>query len=181
MKKERRTFGHISDGYGKRYLIFWMYLVLGDLKEAATYMRWYEKTFEDDVGEPIHKLCWALLLHRMKKKDKAKYILADLMLSNLYIIPEVLGNPIRPYPLRFGSNYTDYEYSKEIPSEVLDAITDDDRTWIKSLYESMEFHRYRKRYIAIYEKLEKTNGVEYRSPLVREAGDLLNELKANCS
>jgi len=104
-----------------------------------------------------------------------------LMLSNLYIIPEVLGSPIKPYRIRFGSNYADYEYSKEIPCEILNAITDDDRDWMKSLNESMEFHRYRKQYVEIYEKLEKTTGVERRSPLVREAGNLLNELKANCS
>ena len=181
MKKEKRTFGHISDGYGKRYLIFWMYFVLGDLKDASTYMRWYEKTFEDDVGEPIHKLCWSLLLHRLGKENKAKYVLADLMLSNLYIVPEIIGKPIKPYRIRFGSNYADYEYSQEIPSEIINAINHDDKDWMRSLYESLDFHRFRKRYVEIYEKLEKTNGVENRSPLVREAGNLLNELKENCN
>ena len=52
---------------------------------------------------------------------------------------------------------------------------------MRGLYESIEFHRYRKQYVEIYEKLETTQGVENRSPLVREAGNLLNDLKANCS
>jgi len=181
MKKEKRTFGYISDGYGKRYLIFWMYFVLGDLKGACTYMRWYEKTFEDDVGEPVHKLCWGLLLRRLGKDEKAKYILADLMLSNLYVIPKVIGEPIEPYRIRFGSNYADFEYAQEIPIEILNGITDEDRNWIRGLYESFEFYRYRKQYVEIYKKLEKTRGVENRSPLVREAGNLLNDLKTNYS
>ncbi len=181
MTKEKRTFGYISDGYGKRYLIFWMYFVLGDLKDANTYIRWYEKTFDDDVGEPVQKLCWSLLLRRLGKDDKAKYQLADLMLSNLYMIPKVIDKPVKPYRIRFGSNYSDYEYTEEIPSEILNEITDDDRNWITGLYESLEFHRYRKRHVEIYEELEKTDGVENRSPLVREAGNLLNELKTKCS
>lgn len=64
MQKERRVHGFISDGYGKRYLIFCLYFVLGDLRGANAYLRWYEKTFSDDMGEPIQKLCTAILLYR---------------------------------------------------------------------------------------------------------------------
>ena len=46
MQKERRTYGSISDGYEKRYLIFWLYFVLGELKGASAYIRWYEKTLK---------------------------------------------------------------------------------------------------------------------------------------
>ncbi|MBF0281811.1 MAG: hypothetical protein HQM07_04510 [Zetaproteobacteria bacterium] len=180
MKKEQRTFGYISDGYGTRYLIFWIYFVLGDLNDASTYLRWYEKTFNDDTGEPIQKLCLSLLLHRMGKDEKAKYILANLMLSNLYIIPVIIGKPIKPYPIQFGSNHADHEYSQAIPCEILNAITDDDKNWMKALYESLAFHRYRKRHIEIHEQLQKTHGEEQRSPLVNEAGNLLNELKKHC-
>jgi hypothetical protein len=49
------------------------------------------------------------------------------------------------------------------------------------MYESIGFHRYRKRHIELHEQLENTEGVENRSPLVREAGELLNDLKAHCS
>lgn len=181
MKKEKRTFGWISDGHGKRYLIFWLYFLLGDLKGAGIYMRWYEKTFDDDIGEPVQKLCWALLLRRMAKYDKAKYILADLMLSNLYVIPKVIGEPINSYPIRFGSNYADLEYAEEIPLEILSGITDEDRSWTRENYESLEFQRYRKRYVEIYQELEDTDGVENRSPLVKEANNLLNDLKDICS
>jgi len=44
-------------------------------------------------------------------------------------------------------------------------------------YDSLEFRRYRKRHIEIYKELEKTEGVEKRSPLVREARHLLDKLK----
>jgi hypothetical protein len=181
LKAEKRRFGFFDDGYGKRYILFWLYFVLGDLKESQTYIRWYNKNFEDDIGEPVHKLCNALIHFRFGKTDKAKYLLADLMLSNLYIIPIVIGKEIKRHKIRFGSNYADYEYAEETPIEVQNSITDKEKDWLREMYESMEFHRYRKQYIEIHEQLENTEGVENRSPLVREAGELLNDLKAHCS
>ena len=181
MQQERRAYGCISDGYGKRYIIFWLYFVLGDLKDANAYIRWYEKNFENDIGEPIHKLCCSLILHRLGKDQKAKYVLAKLMLLSLYVIPIVIGDEIANYGIRFGSNYADLDYAEEIPTEIIGAITNEDKEWMRSLYTSLEFRRYRKRYIEIHKELEITSGVEKRSPLVKEAGELLNELKQSCS
>jgi len=177
MQHERRTFGSISDGYGKRYIIFWLYFVLGDLKEANAYIHWYEKNFEDDVGEPIHKLCCALILHRLDKDQITRYVLANLMLLNLYMIPITINEKIDNYGIRLGSNYADLDYAEEIPVEILGAITPEEKEWMKDLYNSIEFRRFRKRYIDIYRELENTRGVENRSPLVKEAGGLLDELK----
>ena len=181
MQKERQMYGGISDGYGKRYLIFWLYFILGDLKGASAYIRWYEKTFEDDIGEPVHKLCCALLLRRLRKDKKAKYVLADLMLSNLYLLPKVLGGEAKVPRLRYGSNYSEEEYANEIPAEILAEISDADREWMKQLYDSIEFHRYRKRYVELNEKLDKTDGVQKRSPLVRQIYAILDELKESYS
>ena len=179
MQKERRTYGAISDGYGKRYLIFWLYFVLGDLKGASAYIRWYEKSFADDIGEPIHKLCCSLILRRLGKEQKAKYVLADLMLANLYIIPKIIDENVKVPRVWYGSNYSDEEYADELPVEILGAISEDEKKWMKELYGSMEFHRYRKRYVEIYRKLENTHGVDKRRPLVREAYGLLDELRKN--
>ncbi len=100
--KEKRTFGHINDGAGKRYLLFSMYFVLGDLDRASEYFDWYTAEFEDDVGEPIQKLCWTPGLHRLER-DEARYRLADLMLSNLYMIPHLLGRPVEPLDIWHSS------------------------------------------------------------------------------
>ena len=181
MRKEKRTYGAIDDGAGKRYILTWLYFVLGDLKGGKTYLRWYDKEFEDDVGEPIHKLCGALILHRIGEEQRAKYMLADLMLSNLYIIPYLLSEEAPEDTGWQSSSDADQNYIMEIPEEILSAITDENRGWIKQLNDSLEFRRYRKRHIEIYRELEHTKGVERRSPLVREAGTLLNELKRSCS
>lgn len=181
MQKERRAHGFISDGYGKRYLIFWLYFVLGDTKGANAYLSWYEKTFPDDMGEPIQKLCAAILLHRYGKDAKAKYHLAGLMLSNLYVIPKVLGEESENYEIRYSSNYAEPGYADDIPSEIWSAITDEDKAWIRGLNDSREFRRYRKRFIELREKLDKAKDYESRAPLVKELGSILDCLKDECS
>lgn len=181
LKAEKRKFGFLDDGYGKRYILFWLYFVLGDLKDAQTYIGWYEKNFVDDIGEPVQKLCNTLLHFRLGKTNKAKYLLADLMLANLYIVPVVIGKDVKSHRIRFGSNYSDYEYADEMPIAVRNAITDKEKRWLSDMYESMEFHRYRKQHIEIHEQLENTEGYENRSLLVREMNDLLNDLKEKCS
>ena len=142
---------------------------------------WYEKTFEDDIGEPIHKLCCSLILRRLGKDQKAKYVLADLMLANLYIIPKIIEENAKVPRVRYGSNYSEEQYANELPVEILGAISEEEKIWMKEHYDSMEFHRYRKRYVEIHQKLENTHGVKKRSPLVRESYRLLDELKKSYS
>jgi hypothetical protein len=116
----------------------------------------------------------------MGDEKKAKYLLADLMLSNLYFIPAVIGTPIDRQDIWHASNDAQQDYADDIPIEILNAITDAERSWIAQMHDSLEFRRYRKRHVAIYRELANTDGVEKRSPLVREAGALLDELKNSC-
>ena len=181
MQKEQRTYGAINDGSGNRYVLFWLHFLLDDVKAAKTYFRWYEKQFDDDVGEPVQKLCWSLSVHRMGDEKKAKYLLADLMLSNLYFIPRVLGTQIDRQDIWHASNDAEQDYADDIPIEILNAVTDAERSWIAEMHDSLEFRRYRKRHVEIYRELANTRSIEKRRPLVREAGALLDELKKSCS
>ena len=103
------------------------------------------------------------------------------MLSNLYVIPKVVGEEVTRLRIQLGSNYADIEYPNEIPQEILESISEDEKEWMDTLHASMEYRRYRKRFVEINRELEKTQGIEKRSPLVREAGALLDELKAVCT
>ena len=61
---QAKVYGFIDDGYGKRYLLGPLYMLLGDIKGALKSFAWFEKSFPDDVGEPMHYLCWTLALYR---------------------------------------------------------------------------------------------------------------------
>ena len=158
------------------YLLFVLYFVLNDLKKSEKYFEWYKAEFDDDVGEPIQKLCWAVSLFRMGRTKDAKYMLVDLMLSNLYMIPQILGQDINQYDIWHSSSDGDMEYFDYIPDEVLHALTTEDKNWIKELYGSFIFNRIRQRYIDIFSELQTVKDVDSRRKLLDESYTLLGQL-----
>lgn len=181
INKEKRNHGYIDDGGEKRYLLFYLYFVLNDLKKSEDYFEWFKEEFSDDSGEPVQKLCWAISLHRMGKDDEAKYILARLMLSNLYLIPKIIGQDVKEYNIWYSSNYEYVDYFEYIPEEVLENIKESEIQWMKGLYNSTEFCQIKNRYIEIYRELKDENDFESRTKLVNESYSLLNHLKLESS
>ena len=60
MRDECKRHGYVSDRYGMRYLLGVLYPLLGDWEGALASFEWFTEMFPDDVGEPLHSLCWAL-------------------------------------------------------------------------------------------------------------------------
>lgn len=176
LSREKKIYGSINDGSGKRYVLFSLYFQLNDLKKSEEYLKWYEKEFEDDSGEPVQKLCWAVSLYRMDKIDQAEYRLADLMLSNLYVIPKILGQDIKEYDIWHSSSDEFIDYFDYFPIEVLEALTQEDKNWIEELYDSFVFQRIRQRHIEIYGELQNTDDIKIRRKLIDEAYRLLDPL-----
>jgi len=176
MSREKKTHGSISDDAGKRYVLFSLYFLLNDFKKSDEYFKWYEKEFDDDSGEPVQKLCWAVTLYRMGKLEQAEYRLADLMFSNLYVIPKILGRDIKKYEIWHFSSDQDIDYFDYFPDEVLEALTKEDKNWIEELYDSFVFQRIRQRHIEIYGELKSTDDIKNRRKLIDEADRLLDQL-----
>ena len=174
--KEQKQFGYVNDGAGKRYLLFSLYLVLNNLEQVQYYLSWYENEFSDDVGEPIQMLCWALILKRLGKNAEARKKLAESMLSNLYIIPKVLGKEIAAYDIWHFSSNAEINYFDYMPREVIAALTEAEIQWIYQEYESLDFLRIRERYIEIYHQLQRLNNMEERKMLLAESHNLLDSL-----
>lgn len=145
-KKELETHGFISDGYGKRYLLFSLYFVLNDLEKSEEYFEWFEEEFPADVGEPVMYLCWAISLHRMGKENDARKKLAMLLLSNIYFIPQLLSDiGIEKEDMWHSSNFEEIDYFDYLPDPVLEALTYTELEWIEKLYDSDEFQKLKDR------------------------------------
>ena len=179
--KEKMKFGFVHDGQGNRYLLFTLCLVLNDIEETKDYIKWYEKEFSDDIGEPIQKLCWALSLRRMDDEVGARKILAETMLANLYIIPKLLDQEIAEYDIWHPSSDGYIGYADYIPKEVIASITEAETQWLRQQYDSLEFRRILKRYIEIYRKLKNTKEIGERSRLLEESYLLLDDLNQECT
>lgn len=174
--KEKKKFGYVDDGEGKRYLLFSLYFVLNDIGETKDYIEWYEKEFADDIGEPIQKLCWALSLKRMGSDVEAKKMLAETMLSNLYIMPKLLGDEIEEHDIWYSSSDGHIGHVSNIPKEVIVSITEAEIQWVRQEYDSLAFRRIRQRYIEIYRTLKDTKETSERKRLINESYSLLDDL-----
>jgi hypothetical protein len=168
LRKEQKQYGNIDDGYGKRYLLGPLYMLLGDEIGAVRSFEWFEQTFPDDIGEPIQYLCWTLALHRTGDTAGATRKLRDTMLSNLYLIPHLLGEDQEELDVWHGTNIAEKGYLEYWPPEIWALWDDTALKWARETYHSDEFRRVRGRYIEILEQLGSEPRGPRRSRLVDE-------------
>jgi len=176
---ENKMHGCIRDFGGKRYLLFWLYFVLNVLEKSNEYFEWYKKEFPKDPGEAIQQLCWAVSLFRLNREGEARHMLAESMLSNLYIIPYVLGLKVEPYNMWHVTDAQEPDYVEIFPSEVLNALTKEDITWIYERYDSFSFRRIIIIHVGIYEDYLKIKDPDVRKIMLKETKYLLDDLKNN--
>lgn len=179
LKKEKVKFGCYSDGAGKRYSLFVLYFALGDMKKLQEYIEFFEENFPDDSGEPGQQLCCALGLNRMGREVEAEFRLAELMLSNLYLIPQILKREIEEYDMWHSSNLQRIDYIQYIPTELTDTFTQEDLAWAEEKYDSFQFAGIRKQHVELYAALEKEKDVEVRRKILKRARALLRPLEQN--
>ena len=168
----KREYGWIDDGGGARYYLFYLYFLLEDNRRSSEYLRWFQKEFPDDACEPFALLCWSLILHRMGKDGD--YALARTMLSNIYLLPHLLGKEMPSIEIRHSSNWAQPDFLEYLPERVVEAIIEDDLNWIRDKYESVKFQTVLSHHIQINKELEDIPRGEKRSALVQELYSLLD-------
>jgi len=172
LQKEKKEHGFYRDGAGKRYQIGPHYLLLGDDEGALAAFEWFDKEFSDDVGKPEHLLCWSLALHRAGNEVGAAKKLRQAMLSNLYLVPHLLGSPITELDIWHGSSDAEPSYVGRIPEAYFLLWTEAEQEWASRLYHSPGFQSARARYVEISRSLDTTRAGPERSRLVKEMYEL---------
>jgi hypothetical protein len=175
LREERRKYGDIGDGSGKRYLLGPLYLLMDDLDGALESFRWFEEEFSDDSGEPGHHLCWTLALYRSGNFEKAARMLKRTMFTNLYLIPHLLGQDIEKIDMWHGSNEEEPDYLAWIPPEYFLLWDEETKKWASGLYHSKEFQDIVIQYIEIQRKLLNLSPGHERTRLVNEAYTLIEQ------
>jgi hypothetical protein len=172
LRKEKERYGFYRDGAGKRYQVGPHYMLLGDDEGALAAFEWFAHEFEDDVGKPDHSLCWSLALYRAGNEVGAAKKFRQTMLSNLYLVPHLLGSPIDELDIWHGSSDSEPSYVEWIPEAYLQLWTEAEREWASRLYNSPGFQSVRARYIEISRALDSTPPGPERSRLVEEMYEL---------
>ena len=178
--KERDATGWYSDGFGKRYLLGPLYLLMSDLEGAIKSFCWFQSEFPDDMGEAGHSLCWSLALYRNGELKAASKKLKQTMLMNLFIVPHLLGLDIAGTKLEGvieredttfkGMCHSGEEsfYIDEIPKEYFTMWGDGELAWALSLYQSADFQAAQARLIEIQQELETVTRGPRRTELVEQ-------------
>jgi hypothetical protein len=172
LRREQERFGAIRDGAGKRYLLGPLYVLMGDTEGALRSFAWCAETFPDDSGEPLHLLCWTLALYRVGQTEQAAATLRQTMLSNLYLMPRLLGRDQNVIDMWHPSNRSEKRYVDALPDEWFAVWEPSALAWVRTVYDSEPMRRVRERYIAIYTALQEEPPGATRSRLVEEAFQL---------
>jgi hypothetical protein len=172
LRREQERFGFIRDGAGKRYLLGPLYVLMGDTEGALRAFAWFAETFPDDSGEPLHFLCWTLALYRAGQMEQAAAKLCQTMLSNVYLIPHLLGLGQEVIDMWHPSNLSERSYVDALPDELFAVWEASALQWVHTVYHSEPMRRIRDRYIAIYTELKEEPPGPKRSRLVEEAFQL---------
>ena len=168
LRQELEMNGFIRDGYGKRYLLGPLYLLMDDLEGALQSFEWFEQNFPDDVGDPVHYLCWTLALYRSRDTDQAVDKLHQTMLSNLYLIPYLVGRPQDELDIWHGSNLEEKDFVSYVPREIWGLWDARALLWAAETYNSPKLRLIRERYIEILRQLKSEPVGPRRSELVNE-------------
>lgn len=166
LRKEQEQFGSISDGGGKRYLAGIYYVLAGESEKSREYFSWFESEFADDVGEPVFLLCWALSAHESGNAEEARHRFQLAMLSNLYLVPYLVGKPIEEFDMWHSSNQDRADYLFEVEEWLWD-IPSDIFPWLEAEYETKESSQLRWEYVKTYNALKSAKELGERQRLLR--------------
>ncbi len=138
LRKEQQETGFMGDGYGKRYLLGPLYMLLGDVEGALESYAWFDVTCQGDRGHPMQLLCWALAHYRAGNLAAARRKLLETIASNRYVIPCLLGGA-RPEPhLETGEHIGAYFDFEDMPPEILALWDEAALQWVREIYDSPE-------------------------------------------
>ena len=175
--KEKEIYGHIDDGAGKRYTIGVDYVLAGENQKALDYYSWYETEFPDDIGEPISSLYWALCEYRSGDIQRAILQLKTTMLSNLYLLPHLFHEPLHVLDIWHSTNMEEKSYLHDA-EEYLNEPNDNERQWIKTLYNEKSFVVLREKYVKVFNSLKYEKRFEKRCNILNDWDSfLMNHLK----
>ncbi len=174
LKKEYRTHGFYDDGYGKRYLLGPLYLLVKDYDGAVRSYEWFDNTFPDDIGDPYQYLCWILVLYKVGDQVKAKEKVFQTMFMNLYLIPFVLGIDQPNLTIWHGSNLAEKLYAMECPKELIKLWDTEARKFLNEVWFNSETEKIRNQYISLLKDLNKEDDRDKRVSILNKIRELKN-------
>lgn len=163
--EEKKRWGGYHDGRGLRYIPFELYLQIQDFKGGLTYLRWFTKTFPEDIGMPTITLMSSLINFKNNKiKDAEKKALQTLF-ADSSVLDIFMSRPIQ------NENESNFDL-KSIKNFFLELEKQNDLTdfkkWLTEFEKSESYKNYRIEYQSLREKQKTETSQPLRDKLFDE-------------
>lgn len=163
--EEKKRWGGYHDGRGLRYIPFELYLKIQDFKGGLTYLRWFTKTFPDDITMPTIMLMSSLIYFKNNKiKDAEKKALQTFFADSI-VFDMFMGRPIR----KENNSNIDLNAIKDffLELENKNDLTDF-KKWLIELEKSDVFEKYINEYQTLNKKQKTETNQKVRDKLFDE-------------
>jgi hypothetical protein len=165
---QRARFGFMDDGQGLRYEIPVLQMRLLDLTGALRYHTWFWKNMPDDIGDPLMYLAWTAMFYHRNELKKARIYLRSTLFSNLHLIPRVIGKPIGPYEMWYGSNIEEPLWLESYDFHSLEFLTPAFLDWLAGEYLSDEIAKEAAHFVELNRRLKDEPVGKSRKAIVEE-------------
>lgn len=162
---EKAKYGEVDDGSGKRYRVGVYFLLAGELQRAAAAFDAFEEEFPDDGGEPVFHLYGTLVAFRTGDLATARARLREAALSNLYLVPRLIGEEFHAPGIWHASNREAPAYLDEI-EEFLGEPTGEERRWMAAAWRSTAYAELREQYLATFGALHGERNLVRRTNIL---------------
>ncbi|MGO8695698.1 MAG: hypothetical protein ACLQMF_18710 [Rectinemataceae bacterium] len=168
LSDQKARFGAIDDSQGLRYEIPVLQMRLLDLTGALRYHTWFWKNIPDDIGDPLMYLAWTAMFYHRGELEKARNCLRSTLFSNLHLIPRVIGKPVGPYDMWYGSNIEEPLWLEGYDFRSLEFLTPAFLEWLAEEYRSDEITKDIAHFVELNRKFKDEPVGKSRTAIVEE-------------
>jgi len=176
LSSEKRVYGGIHDGGGRRYYISDLYMQISDYKGVITYKKWFDRNFPDDIGSPLLSLYWSIAFFEINKIKEAKIYTIDTAFQNIYLHRLLLGQEVKRIDMH-EHGYDVLDFAKQLQKESDEVVTKSYLDWLEEFVETEEYKKWIERFISLNKLLKDEQEVEKRVVLLDHISNLISENK----
>lgn len=172
---KKRWGGFHDDSRGIRYLPPELFVKLKDYKGGLRYLRWFDRTFPDDMGHPFFLFEWTLILFKTGNLKEAEKKAFKTFFSNKYILDNFLEKELHPLDVSESSSWEMEIVTKHLSYSKKDAGFEDFAEWLENLHTSEYFTKLINELIEIDKKLISEPVGKTRTKLVNRRYKMIAE------
>lgn len=173
---KKRWGGFYDDSGGRRYLPPEQFIKLRDYKGGLRYLRWFSRTFPDDIGYPIFLFEWTIILFKTGNLKEAENKALQTYFENTYLFDTFLRKPLTVTGKRGNSNWQTVELAEILTYSENDTEFADFAVWLEHFLNGEKFNAFADELMEIDRKLETEPVGELRTELVKRRYKLIEEL-----